>query len=1074
MKKKLALLLAVVMVMSLLPMNLFGARIGRIIDQLNAPEDALAEYTFRIDANALSRLALTDTTMAVLEFTLEGGANGTVGFVMPWGRGGIGNTVSWTATPANSDINSEDPKFIGTSGTGIPYPHIRWGSEHMVSGPAITFTPGPDFEVRGATSGTEYAAVLARLNNIVATDRQYPQTPPGTTSSVMYNRPGANGWDWAGAPINDNRDHPAPHNVFLRQLSLVLLGGSDSTAFPPMDGWIHVTIRGIRAASDEATMSIALQEGGGAVRTRSTDLLREERLNVRWHNGVNLSSVSVVPMAANGVLSGIKIQEDRVGGMLSRDPGTTNQMSYVRLIAPRGFRWDAGWGEVGDPDVHGLWGITPGRVRVHGNTAFPYPSNANNNDGEYEVNVRDNFINEHSGRNEIILEITTPARDTRFAARSTPAEITIHGMNLIPVRGAATTGNVAIDVYVGGPGGHRPSGATGPEEWFAGDHAFGMNRWGIGRPRHLNIPNNEPGHRYFRGDVAGSPWTQHAEGAQHWRERGLVVASFDFEGDVAISGPENMQTVRSGEWTSEVPFEPATANTILRAPDIASGLTTGGLLFGRNHNNRWMNGSNYSLRIAEVVHGSLFRSADRFELVPETEGVRIVDAQFRGGREGDISNLFNWGGFSVLGHEREFVSSVGSFEDDGSVEFFPRTWAPDLQSRLRHLDVRFVLSVEAGHEVKYGDEIGIRVYRNGVHIGTAAVANVYDPIKIEQDPAVEIERNQFDVLALTPVAPFSISEAEAGELEFGDQIRFRLQAVQGGREISIPVGEMELWLSDPVVNTADSGFELRKLPGNQLGFEVRNTSQGTAGSFEIEEVHLAGPTVPGIEWHVVVYGPEISRNSHLILGDTDFRYGSISGTRRTVVAGEINDYGDELPFEVRHGRFDRMPYNAEVLQVKGLAVIHPGAPGSTEPTTPGPSVGRRAFTRATMVEVDGVSIQAVEFPTVAPGVVSSMMNPRVFADFVGATVDWNEAARTATFTGIDTHGNSQTVVLTLDSPSATVNGNAVDIATGAGQGQLAGNIRPVVIEGRSYVPARFLAGIFGVPIEFQSGTVILG
>jgi hypothetical protein len=63
------------------------------------------------------------------------------------------------------------------------------------------------------------------------------------------------------------------------------------------------------------------------------------------------------------------------------------------------------------------------------------------------------FINEHSGRNEVILEIHTPPRDIRFNAITTPAEITIHGMNLIPVRGAASTGEVAIDVYVAGPGG---------------------------------------------------------------------------------------------------------------------------------------------------------------------------------------------------------------------------------------------------------------------------------------------------------------------------------------------------------------------------------------------------------------------------------------------------------------------------------------------------------------------------------------------------------------------------------------------------------------------------------------------
>jgi hypothetical protein len=276
---------------------------------------------------------------------------------------------------------------------------------------------------------------------------------------------------------------------------------------------------------------------------------------------------------------------------------------------------------------------------------------------------------------------------------------------------------------------------------------------------------------------------------------------------------------------------------------------------------------------------------------------------------------------------------------------------------------------------------------------------------------------------------------------------------------------MALWLGEPTINYEESGFELEALSTRRardddevLGFEVKRTSHGTAATITFDEVFVAGPTVPGIEWHVVVYGPEISSNSDLILGDTDFNTWRHTGTDAQL----YSDY-------TLRGRFYTMPYDAVVLEVAGFAVIDADAPENRPP-----AMSRRAFTATTMVVVDGVEIQAVAFPTVANGVVSSMMNPRVFADFVGATVDWNEATRTATFTGTSTHGIQQTVVLTLDSPTATVNGSPVDIATGAGQGQLAGQIRPVVINGRSYVPARFLAGIFGVPIDFQTGTVILG
>jgi hypothetical protein len=46
------------------------------------------------------------------------------------------------------------------------------------------------------------------------------------------------------------------------------------------------------------------------------------------------------------------------------------------------------------------------------------------------------------------------------------------------------------------------------------------------------------------------------------------------------------------------------------------------------------------------------------------------------------------------------------------------------------------------------------------------------------------------------------------------------------------------------------------------------------------------------------------------------------------------------------------------------------------------------------------------------------------------------------------------------------------------QPQFAGQINPVIVAGRQYVPARFLANMFGVPIDFTGEgpnmTIILG
>jgi hypothetical protein len=138
---------------------------------------------------------------------------------------------------------------------------------------------------------------------------------------------------------------------------------------------------------------------------------------------------------------------------------------------------------------------------------------------------------------------------------------------------------------------------------------------------------------------------------------------------------------------------------------------------------------------------------------------------------------------------------------------------------------------------------------------------------------------------------------------------------------------------------------------------------------------------------------------------------------------------------------------------------------------------RASFTVDTVVEVDGVNVRAIAFTRYGDARVTKMSG-RVFAGFIGGTTDWNAATNTATFTGVTTSGVDMVVSLTTGNPIAVVNGQNVDIATGAQQPQFAGQIVPVIVDGRQYVPARFLANMFGVPIEAQGGgenmTIILG
>lgn len=83
-----------------------------------------------------------------------------------------------------------------------------------------------------------------------------------------------------------------------------------------------------------------------------------------------------------------------------------------------------------------------------------------------------------------------------------------------------------------------------------------------------------------------------------------------------------------------------------------------------------------------------------------------------------------------------------------------------------------------------------------------------------------------------------------------------------------------------------------------------------------------------------------------------------------------------------------------------------------------------------------------------------MLPARFVAENLGAKVEWNAAKRQATITG-----NGVTIVLTIDSTTATVNGKAVTLDS------------PAFIQNdRTYTPVRFIAEALGAQVEWNATT----
>ncbi|MCL2199874.1 MAG: hypothetical protein FWB80_13225, partial [Defluviitaleaceae bacterium] len=899
MKKKVALLLALVMVLAMLPMNVFGAvRAGTVLNPRVSPQWGLQSFTFRIDGAAFSSLDRNVIRFAMLDFQLSGGANS--------------NAVGFASSAAL----------------------------------AVTFAAGPGFRVNGDPAGSAAAnAFLASLNaasTYASGNREfldYARTPAyenwldvqaGRTRRNLNVLGQADTGVWGGllnAPYDVEAgtvtDIPADGvRRSARRLMIDLLGGDDNRLAPTVEGFIDVQVTQIRPDSDAANMAIYLRTGGENIMHTPIQLLNAPLVG-DWGNGVTISAVSVVPMQGIAQLSGVRITEAIPGRLMPATGGGGH--FYVRLVAPAGFVWDTGR----------LEGLVPSDLRVEINDAVGVMGNQEPEDRVRVVSLPGNAANPHlnpsTDRSELYLRIDHGGRGESFVNRTTNAQFTIRGLTLIPVRGAARTGNVAIDAFVGNTGSVAPpAGTTFTANQGRQTDTIVGNTWGHGHFLPWQVTSTTASAIPTFTDHMGSFWSEHNSGGSNWRALDLVVASLDTEGDIEVIGPASPANVISGRLS----------NGELSAS--GTGFAGGQALAFSNisiaGNPRWMHGGNHTIRLQEVVPGTLFRNLDTFELRPVQEGVRIVDASVQAGRDGAADTNFAWRGFD---NNESFISALTDFTGDYLV-FAPRTIDAEEQSRLRRMDIRLLLSIEAGFEARHGEAVEIEVFRNGISMGVAHVADASDLITLDSGPLTTITRNAFDVLGLTPVSSFSISETEIGNLRSGDTFTLGLRAVQNGREVQLgAMGTMTLHLGAVEFNEAESGMVIEAVRGQNNTFRVVRGSTGVPGVINFSEVNLSGPTVPGIEWHVFAFGPQISPNSEFVIMPID----TLLFDQPAAPAGqEASPVGYRSVWEQR-AIFYGLPFSTKVLDVQGQAVIEgpgPGAPGQ------GAGTVTTSFTLATL------------------------------------------------------------------------------------------------------------------------------
>jgi hypothetical protein len=1076
------------MVLSLLPMNVFGARgtvvpIEQNLTHRTGANDAPPNhndprrFTVGINANDLSNLPTTGAAL-YLEFVLTNGG---------------------TAVNANDEVSSRPV-----------------GSDRTRAGNNVLLSLAERFP--GSMTIAEYNANRRAWFETTASFR------PGLTEDDLTAATASNNFatpeafaDHLFDTLNDVTGHEEWNNRrFIVPLQGLLAAYHDEGQWstPTLDGTITVALDLI-ARHREGNLTINVVERRGASLVPIRVLVNSPLLLVDRIQGVTFDTPGAVPFSNHAQLPPVRIEERTPGELTAGAPGTgiTSPFLTVRLEAQRGFRWDAV--AINQLGAQGL--------RVTGQTAVFAGATVDPSGGRAGIPGVQFTLAFDPVTQIDTLYVHIPAaglsRQGTTIAETTLGRLDIHGLVLIAGTGAPTTGNVVVNAQIGTARdniyratawvreaappslatptpqialtrfGVQPSSANGVGIEFARD---------TGNALRLDETDAAP----WGGDRATWAWGPNARSNRshaNWAHDNLVVAIMGIEGVIEVEGPADIVTVTSGQ----VPFY----NRV------------GG------DDPTWLTRRAHTVRLTETVTSTMLRTIETYEFRFVQPGVRFVDAQMRIGDTAEtnrgpspavgtaynqvpaIANTQGTGGWIdgnggnwtsmlnqvVSGQFSPHIIPGGSSLEPDVVRIMPRPLAAESNQRRRIMDVRFQISVEAGFAARYGSEIEVAVYRNGVFIDTVVIAEVVDMIELLPVTPVELVREQLDIIAITPVPNFTIRELEPNTLGTwggglpANEIWIYLQTIQNGMPIELGWGNLELVITNPpTINTQESGFTLRQVTGlggsltveragrQVVAFEVIRPSNVTVpAEITFTGVHVTGSVVPNVEYHVVVGGPAVARNAagtgvnfiepqHVIveLPATDNPRGA-------------NRAGGDI-------RFGGIPYSAPLLVVTGH--VHVEGPDPNQPVRP----TFEPFTLTQGQAIFSPSINDMIDPAVINHEGTTMIAFRAFGDKINADViNWNPVTRQVTMSAIAANGNRMTVVLTIDSNQAIITDSSigipieVDIASWiisqnpelAAAGISPMTIRPIIVGVRTYLPARFLAYVFGFDVNWNAATL---
>ena len=1031
MKRKVAILLALVMVITMLPMNVFGAR-GTVSPLLADPNGRDGDnwsttiFNAHVDLEEIARLPVANTQALYLRFTLNG------------------ERVHFHRAPGDEN------GLPGWPGLDTTQDNNNWGHMNDRLNPnakqrALNFRsdiPGwVDLTTPNSLTAQEFADLL---------NDSFDETLAGGNSHPLYPFRWSQSANEIIVPfaVLETDENPALNEKLI-------LGD----LLQNLQGRLPVQMR-VHAGSRDATLTIELLRQVATTLSPVATLLDNAPLVAAGRpGGVTIEAGASVSIGSYGRLNPITIRENTPKNLTDNNIAT-NPVA-VRLTAPRGFDWR----------LDEIAGIAGGNFEVTGNSrVMQHLVGVGEHDrGEfrgkseqYVTAIRRNpaglselyLIFAFSGEGEKIDDWRNPfERQSGVYADTNPIELRLENLWLV-----ATTDGAGDELHVNVEIGSVEVGPNLLNEHIGGtlpnNTVFRFERdtrapgdsginpaWGSGRPPQTENAGNISA--LTGRNRSGGDWAANLRIGQRGNPTGITVHGPELGED------DELNWRWSGQRTSD------------------------------GQNSQWIQGNAPSITIREDAPGALFSTVDNWEFRLVQEGVTFLAAREWLETNNNLTND-NWGnrvggsGLEVL-HERTDNLDANRWVNP---RVYRLTTLPvDGHIVSRHLRLGFELNIQGDYVARNGtDLVEVEVYRNGqlVENSRVAIATVRDRITVEivGNPTM-IDRTGIDFLPITMLPTVRITENYPGALQAGRQLHVHLvtKEMEIGQEVNIPLMDPTLSLDRTSLgyNIVQRGRTLTNVATSPSNLDVRafvfdvvgqSSNDNNLISIELDLAMLGGLMMPNIGYFVAVGGDAVVRNElyqQQSVNPNTIRNLSFDTASYTTLAGEIS--GD---FAV-----DTTPTPPPTTSPTTDPTQEPTPITPTVPVTPEPTPAPPVALSAGNVFNSSVGPIQNPFRNVAGGGVVSF---RAIGEILGWTLDWNGNADTnpggdggpmwATFTDPAT---GTVVRVQANSSTATVNGVNVPMVNNDGA-----PVQAVVLDGnRFFVPIRFFDMTDEIPISIE-------